>query len=281
MEISELQTNGGRYAIKNRLKGLGLFEDYLTRPWLGCELSLNLVNVEPFGDKTRKEYGLLDGVETTVNYKSSVAKPAIYDSAILTGITIPNLGLDFMVNGSMAGGVQPKLQHSNMQLRVVLPAAKQDKYLTSKDVPSSKIAAHMGIFGSLYDNQFTTYGTLRIDPFRPTLLLALETTVLDGYETYSPHSLQAIQLYAFHHCNFSKPTPVSMDSSDKNALTFLINVSFEDYDEFQGTTPPNNELNTVEVGQAKASLLSVLAKTKLAEEAAKAVSRVLGKSRIY
>jgi len=283
-KVSELKTEGSSYAIANREKSLELFEQYLSRPWLGCELSLSIIDTEREGVKTRKEYALEDGKPYTVKWNHVLKKKKVERSAIISSITVPDIGMGFSVNSALAGHPQPEIKYSTLQVQVVLPAAKQDKYWDSPRSGAAQVAAHLGMFGTLYDNQFTTYGTLRINAKKPTVVLALETNVLDGILNYSSHGSQRIQLFAFKGCYFSQPIPSAGSASNTEALSFIINIAFEDYDVMEGVTeasfsPADNlYLNDVAVGKAgkKESYLTVLAKTKLAEVAAKTMSRNLG-----
>ena len=85
-------------------------------------------------------------------------------------------------------------------------------------------------------------------------------------------------------CYFSQPLPSAGNASNTEALTFIINIAFEDYDVFEGVTeasfnPADNlYLNEVTVGKAvaKESYLSVLAKTEISEKTAKTITRTIG-----
>lgn len=288
MSFKDYITEGGKYSTAPRRQGLSLFEEYLTRPWLGCELTISVQGLEYGDPKVSKEYSIATGKETVKEYRvvrdTGFSEPSqkIHKSLILAGLTVPDIGLGFVVNNALAGHPQPQINYSNLQVRVNLPAARQNKFLNNPE-SRAKYSSNLGLFGTLYNNQFTSYGTLRINSKKPTIILSLETNVVEGLETFSRKSKHAIQLFEFKRCSFSAPMPSSGDASDLNALSFIVNIAFEDYDIFEGAKSQEGQeeplpvYGDITVGTgSKESYLSVLAKSKVSAEIAKNLTRALG-----
>lgn len=286
-----LKTSGGTFATKNRRDGLKIFEDYLSRPWLGCELSLELESMENSGRGKRREYSIPELKKEGTSYDVDVdtSGNASFDrTMIITGLTVPELGLGFVANTALAGHIQPQIQFGNVQVKFVIPATIQTKRAKiSEAIGASNIGQNLGIFGSLYESQFTTYGTLRLNKSKPNILVVLSNDIRPDTVDYNSSAINKVILLKLKGCSFTMPVPSGGDASDLNALTFGVSIAFDDYVIFNGTLndgsmyDPNNvkavEMGSVGVSNKRGSFIETVARTKITEGIAKKMALSIGK----
>lgn len=266
MDLGRLTGFGSKSATVDRQRGLHLFEKALSRPWLSCDLVFT-VDCDDMLLEHRKEYPLEGGHRYEKITKRELSSNNMVETALIQNIGIPNLGLDFNTNQALMGHPQPVVNFGGFSVTMALPASYQNKTYVARNGVSVLASKYLGAFGAIYEDQFTSYGTLALRRSKPIASIELWTNILDGIGPLTEYSAVRIPLFKFKGCRFGMPTPAQSDASSQNPLIFNVNVMFDDYDILGGITSKGIVVTTSKLYEASKAI--VIAKAQFTEKLAK------------
>jgi len=156
-----------------------------------------------------------------------------------------------------------------VELQLAVPVKENSNDILTINGESSRLAKYMGVWGALYDEQFTTSGLLRVRSAKnkPIVLIKLVSTDIRNTRSGTPFSFI---LYGLQHCRFNMPMVTSGSSSSQDLLGFKVQIIFENY-----VILPKDESSVFEMATS-GYIDSVVAKNEIDIDDAMKVVKDLG-----
>lgn len=246
--------------FESRERLLSVYTKLKTRPWIACEVVFHAFFPElGLSYYTEHDPDREDNPDpNATTFLDGKTLLAMEDTALISKIGIPDIGLDFVVNQAMIGIPTPVIKYANINLDLIFPAAPQNKdFIQRNGSPvEPNVSKYLGQFGAFYEDQFNSFGTLRIRRVKPTAQIML--VIKDRYDDPNRggvHDVTVFPLYEFTGCRFTLPIPRGGDTSSQSALVFNVSIAFDNYKIM--------EFKTSSVDTKVFSKESVIAKAKL------------------